>query len=326
MSDDALDQVIAEEQEQADANDAILQELQAEPLSFWLTSRSAHESGSSRCPMLRYLGYHAGPFGYGWQPRAQSIPLATGTYTDHGISLVLQWLIDQGNNPDVTQFSEADPTAAPPQLYLTTTAEYQQTIRCAARHALDAYQAAIRKPGFLNPETEQDQAAQYALMFEQMSLIEGLTWVYCLYQIPQLLSEGRIIGVQSEEVFVSDCDCGIGDFLAMPADHAGRGYTGHGILAKPDFLRERFSDSGLEYHELKTASMARKDWQESWETKAQFILSILGVERRLEREVTSTYVHGLLKGKRDRERQEDGTYSGPKKQQSFLCYAYYKDG
>jgi hypothetical protein len=40
------------------------------PIS-WLTDRSRYETGTGRCPRQRYLGYHAGPTGYGYVKRGE---------------------------------------------------------------------------------------------------------------------------------------------------------------------------------------------------------------------------------------------------------------
>ena len=48
------------------------------PLDLWYTDRSRYETGTGHCQRARYLQYHAGPHGYGWAPRASSVPLVTG--------------------------------------------------------------------------------------------------------------------------------------------------------------------------------------------------------------------------------------------------------
>src|SRR5262245_8391507 len=46
--------------------------------AIWFTDRSRVKLGLGRCPRARYLGYHAGPSGYGITLRRESLPLATG--------------------------------------------------------------------------------------------------------------------------------------------------------------------------------------------------------------------------------------------------------
>lgn len=282
----------------------------AERTSLWLTSRSAHEAGTLNCPFYRFLSYHAGPYGYGFQRRAHSLPLVTGTYVDKGISAVAQWLIDY-----FTATSQ-QPATAP-----------DEVIRWAASLASQKYRATVEKRGILTLASDDAEglARLNTTINEQTTLIEGLVWTFCLVRLPVILAEYRLRYVQSEETFVEGCTCGLGDLVGEIDDHERRGCLGIGMQSRPDLLASRWSDDAWTYIELKTASNAKRAWNESWERKQQFLLGILGAERRLGVEITHAWVEGLVKGARKRDYGVTDM-SAPKKQQNCLCYGRLRLG
>ena len=280
-----------------------------QPTTLWLTSRSAHERGTAHCPFARFIDYHAGPYGYGFQRRALSLPLVTGTYVDKPLSAISQWLIDATEAAGGKQ-----PTHAP-----------DEVIRWAANLAVEKYRSVVSKRGILALAAD-DPAGKVRLeqtISEQTTLIEGLVWTFALRRLPQLLAEYRFRYVQEEETFVIGCSCGLGDMIGEISDHEARDCTGIGEQSRPDLLGQRWDGTGWGYIELKTASNAKRAWNNSWERKVQFLLGILGAERRLGHEISHARVEGIIKGARKRDYGATDP-SAPKKQQNWLCYAYLR--
>lgn len=280
--------------------------LTPERTSLWLTSRSTFERGTQFCPWARFVENHAGPYGYGIQRRAMSVPLVTGTYSHLGITEILKWILD------ARQHSGVQPTHAPDDL-----------IRWAVQEAITKYRQVVEKRGILTmTEDDPDTAARLKrLITEQEFLIAGLTWAYALRRLPHYLREYLIVEVEGEQETVLDCTCGIGSGVGFINDHEARGCTGIGLLSKPDILGSRHVDQVYGYTELKTAGVARKAWNDSWERKQQFLMGIVGAENRYGVEITHAYVEGLIKGQR--KRNYPFTEDLPKLQQTSLCYAYY---
>lgn len=281
--------------------------------SLWLTSRSAHELGTSHCAYARYLGYHAGNYGYGYQRRALSLPLVTGTYVDKPISAIAQWLID------ATASTGQQPTHAP-----------DEVIRWAARLAVKKYHETVTRRGILalaevDAETNRETLDRLNWVInEQVTLIEGLVWTWCMLRLPALLREYRLIAVQSEEEFVIGCTCGLGDRIGTIADHESRDCRGVGELSRPDLLMQRFDDHTFCYTEIKTTSQAKRGWNATWEHKPQFLLGMLGSERRLNTEFSHARVEGIVKGRRTRDYVDRNDPTAIKKQETALCYAYLR--
>ena len=274
---------------------------------LWLTDRSRFERGTQFCPFARFQEYHAGPYGYGFSRKALSVPLATGIYVDRGLSSVCQWIIDARKS------SGTQPTHAT-----------YEVITWAAELAVEQYHAVIAKRGVLTLAADDpDTLARLNLLVaEQSCLIEGLIWAWCLVRLPQILEAYELTDSQTEEMHVLDCTCGIGSGIGELADHEARDCTGIGLQSKPDCLARRRSDGTYAYIEFKTTSQAKRAWAEGYERKQQLIIGILGAERRYGINISHVWVEGLVKGAR----KEDYPYGEgkPKRQQSFLCYGYYR--
>lgn len=273
---------------------------------LWLTSRSTIETGTTYCAFRRFIENHSGPYGYGIQRKAMSVPLVTGSYAHEGLALILGWCLEArlktGNQP----------TEVPPEV-----------IRWAIQEAILKYRHVIAKRGFMtalqdNPE---DNLKLALLITEQEWLIEGLTWAWCLTRLPQYLAEYKIISVEEEEEYVLDCTCNVGSGIGTIDDHELLGCGGIGLLSRPDVLGQRWSDGSYNYTEFKTAGVAKKKWNDSWERKQQFLMGIAGAERRHGVEIGSFSVEGLIKGQRKSDNWNDA--SAPKLQQTALCHVYY---
>ncbi|HET9253866.1 MAG TPA: hypothetical protein VFO16_01530 [Pseudonocardiaceae bacterium] len=277
------------------------------PTQMWHTSRSAFERGTSYCPFARYVEYHAGPFGYGFQRKAQSLPLVTGTYTHAGPTAILQWVID------ARQHNGVQPDAVP-----------DDVVRWACEQAIEKYKKVIHTRGVLTYGGDDPEATRRleTLVTEQSYLIEGLIWQWALQRLPVYLRDYVIVAVEEEETLVLDCTCGMGDRVGDVSDHESRGCLGIVLQSRPDLIASRRSDGAYGYVEFKTAGQARKTWADSWERKQQFLMGIVGAERRHGVEITHTWVEGLIKGKRQRPWGSDP--ETPKIQDTMLCYPYYK--
>lgn len=276
---------------------------------IWLTSRTTFENGASFCAFRRYVETHAGTFGYGFQRKALSVPLVTGTYIHKAPELILKWILE------TRQRTGTQPAFAP-----------DEVIRWAIEETIAAYRKVIDKRGFftiLKDAPEGNERLAY-LITEQEWLLEGLVWAWAVGRLPAILAEYQIVSVETEEEYVAACTCGLGNGLGTINDHELRGCGGIGVLSRPDVLAARWSDGAYAYFELKSASVARKKWADSWERKQQFMLGILGAERRLGVEITHAYVEGLVKGQRKSDNWNDP--NGQKIQQSCLVHSYFSPG
>lgn len=265
-------------------------------MALWYTDRSRYETGTGECPERRYLTYHAGPSGYGFVRKAESLPLATGTGVHHGTQLLGQFCLD---NPEAREIPLS-------------------TIRAAASAACTAYETEVRSRGIAQWA---DQTSLEFLIAEQSALIHGLVWCAGLEFFPWLLDTHEVLCVEREFTHVLACTCGLGDGVGSAADHEARDCNGICLQTRPDLItRHRLNPTLHAYWEYKTTSRITKAWQDAWETKIQFHASILPVEAELGIRVSETYVVGLWKG--DRREGSDKV----KRQNSVLCYGYLKPG
>lgn len=272
------------------------------PLTLWLTDRSRVETGLEHCARARYLGSHAGPHGYGWQKKAQAIPLVTGTLVHDPLAGILQELHDQeettGQTPEVT--------AALVQHHVA--------------RAIATYEHTVATRGLALTIPEEELAARVR---EQTTLIAGLVWTWVRVALPTFLATYRIVQVEQEEVCVLGCDCGLGDLIGTAADHDARDCQGIGWMTRADLIAEHRLAGTLSYHEFKTTGDASANWEAQWKHRVQLVAGVLGAEVRLGREIDQVYIHALIKGQyRSEYVAETRRYEGPKYQNSTLVYGY----
>lgn len=276
-------------------------------LALWLSSRSAYERGTQYCPFARWVENHAGPYGYGYSRKAMSLPLVTGSYTHEGCTEILQWILDARGSSGI------QPEYAP-----------EEVIRWSASLMVEKYRKVVEKRGILTmAQDNPDALANFQRVInEQTTLIEGLIWTWAILRLPVILRDYLIIVIEEEEEYVIGCTCGLGEGIGGFSDHAVRACGGIGLQSRPDVLLERRIDHAYCYTELKTSSMAKRAWAESWERKQQLILGCLGAEKRHGVEISHVRIEGLIKGQRKR----DYPYGNeqPKTQQNSLCYGYYE--
>jgi len=264
------------------------------PSLFWLTDRSRYKTGTSRCPRQRYLGYHAGPTGYGFTARRESLPLITGIAAHEGAEGFTQILRQHDRLP--TQ----DETRA---IVAAVTATY------VARTEARGYRGILG--GAHTEET----------ITEQCTLIAGLLWALRLKILPFIHQSYRVIAVEQERLHILSCACGAPRFDL--AEHARRGCTGMALQLRTDLIAQRRGGQSLAYFEMKTTGWDSAAWAEQWETDAQLGLGTLDALELYGAEVTELFIIGLNKGAR---RKDQNDPEGRKRQYSALCYGYCREG
>lgn len=266
------------------------------PLTLWLVDRSRHEQGRGHCQRARYLGYHAGPHGYGWQRKAQSIPAVTGQLVHSPIAEVLEIVRREDRLPADLEVHSAIATGV---------AEYNKQVD----------QRGLR--------LTTDEADLRLRTLEQTTLLAGLVWSWCRTVLPAWLKEWKVVLVEQEYTTVLGCTCGLGDRVGSAEDHDARECQGIGWMTRADFVAQHRLSLTYAYNEVKTTSDASMNWEATWPHKVQLMAGIMGAEDALAAPIDSIYIHALVKGKRTGEyNPEFKNYSGPKYQQTPLVYGY----
>lgn len=265
---------------------------------LWFTDRTRFKTGTSRCARARYLGYHFGPSGYGITSYSEAMPLATGRYVASGIEGFLAVLAATGELPDLT---------ATRQTIALVQAEYEAQI--AAR-------------GF---RSQRASDTTDFLAKEQSTLIAGLLWTIRLQFLPWFHTQYELVEHEREHLVLLDCTCGA-PAIDHEAEHYRRGCDGIAYMQRVDIIARHRQSQNLAYFEVKTTGWESSAWAEQWETDYQLGLGTLGMRERYGAEVTELFIVGLNKGSRKREKDELGIESGPKRQQSALCYGYCRPG
>lgn len=264
-------------------------------MSLPLTDRTRYLTGLQQCAMKRYLQFHAGPYGYGYQRKTTHIPLATGTYVHGALAAILNEVKDSGKVPSLTAI----------RLILSIQlAQYKREIDTATFAGVSAQ--------------DLDGVIQ-----EQFTLVKGLVWAWVRVVLPTLVKEYEVVSVETEEVIDLGCDCGKG----APEDPHEELCLGVTQMSKPDFVLRHRVDKTLSNHDFKTTSLLTDQWIQEFKDSVQMAVGTLGVEARLKEPVETYFIHPLIKGQRKNDYDPDTKeYSGPKRQNSFLCYLYYRPG
>jgi len=270
------------------------------PLTVWLTDRSRYKLGTGRCGAARYLSYHFGPTGYGITAKAESVPLTTGLSAHEGIEAFAT----------ILQQHDRLPT--------------QEETRAIITEVQATYLAKVTARGFrgivAGPST--DETIQ-----EQCVLISGLLWAIRIKFLPWLHQSYRVVLVEQERAHMLSCTCAAGQ--AAPFDlHVARGCEGSVLMLRTDLLAQRRTGGGLAYFEIKTTGWDSDAWAEQWETDFQLALGTIDVKQTYGEEVTELYIVGLGKGsrKKDKYAGEAEGVTPMRRQQTALCYGYYKPG
>jgi hypothetical protein len=271
---------------------------------LWLCDRSRYDRGLGQCNFARFKEYHSGPHGYGIRPKAQSVYASTGIYL-HDVAKGIVDIFSNDWGSDI--------------------AKYRNDVRKVIHATVARYYRLIDARGFC----EGDAAENIRIVEEQAALVEALGWIYYHKLLPWLMKEFELVSAELEEEMVADCTCGLPPGIGDFADHVARNCTGIGWMSRLDLILKRRSDGAVGWHEYKTSSNPHQDtWIAGWADNVQFASGLVAAERRLGYEISHYYVHGFDKGRRKRMEYDPETrkYGGPKKQDTFLCYAYYKPG
>lgn len=270
---------------------------------LWFTDRSRYETGTGRCAMRRYLGNHAGPSGYGFTRKAESVPLTTGTAFHDGLEGLARILQDTNALP-------------------TTDHTRQIIAEARARYEKKLLDKGFRGGMFTSPIIEETIKEQSALLF-------GMIWCLTLKFIPWLHQHYRVLQVEQERLHFLSCTCGAGA-NAEQAAHDARGCTGQALMIRSDLLCEHREGRHLAYFEGKTTGWESDAWAEQWETKPQLGLGTLDLEAKYGQTVSEIYIIGAQKGARKKDREgilpAEHPLTGMKRQQSSLCYGYCRPG
>jgi hypothetical protein len=262
------------------------------PLTLWLTDRSRWKKGVSSCARARYLGYHAGPGGYGITARRESLPLATGISVHQGEEMFCEILKREQRLPDIHETRD---------IVATIVAGY------LARVEARGYRGILG--GEHTEETIKEQAA----------LISGLLWALRLHFLPWLHENYKVVAIEKERLHFLTCACGAPKLDTE--EHIRRGCTGKALMIRTDLLAEQRRGRSLAYFETKTTGWESDAWADQWETDPQLAMGTVDAQELWGAEVTELFIVGLAKGRRakDRYNPED-----MKRQQSPLCYGYVR--
>lgn len=268
------------------------------PLNLWLTDRSRHTTTLGHCWRDRYLSYHAGPHGYGWQQKAMGVPTTTGTLVHAPIAAVLKEV----------QRTDAIPSAA----FI-----YHEAIK----PALLEYVRIVEERGLANIV---DEDALRIRTNEQLLLLEGLVWTWATVCLPTFHVEQRILHVEEEGLTVIGCTCGLGDGVGDPTDHDARECQGIGWMTREDCISESRTVAGAyTYDEFKTTGDASMNWEAQWYHQVQLMAGVLATEKRHGIQVSAARINALIKGRYDATWNPDtASKTGPKFQNSPLVYAW----
>ncbi len=242
-------------------------------LTIWLTDRSRHETGTGHCRRARFLGSHAGPNGYGWNRKAQSVPLVTGMLIAQVQEQIHRWILEHGNGshmPSDTQIQDWITAAL---------VEYVRTVeKRGLSHIVDAAELLKR-------------------VLEQTTLLESLIWLWVDVGLPQLLAEWRIVLVESEELSILGCTCGLGDRMGTGEEHDLRGCNGIGWMTRGDLVcQSLMQEDRYSYHEFKAPGETTQNTDAAWLYRVQLIAGVMGAEDRIGHAIDEVYLQQLVKG------------------------------
>lgn len=269
------------------------------PLTLWLTDRSRYTTGTGLCETARYHRYHAGPTGYGWVKKRESLPLMTGGFTHTALEVLFLHL---------QQYD-----ALPPRT----------VIHQAIDQATKAYGRKVEARGFrglLQSETSD------LVLLEQQYLLTGLVHAFAQTVLPWIHTTYRIIRAEQERLYVLDCTCGLTSAVIDANAHDARGCHGVAQQLRLDCLAQHRQSQHLANFESKTTGWAMENWAPRWETRPQLSISSFGVKEEYGQEITENYIIGLYKGARRKVKSADPFESDTVRQDSPFCYGYFRPG
>lgn len=268
--------------------------------AIWFTDRSRYETGTGKCAFRRYLTNHAGPTGYGWVRKGESLPLATGTAFHTGLGMLTEILRTTDKLPS------------------------ENEVRAIIRVCRDDYETLLTEKGYSSGGLFSSAITEETIK-EQSSLIHGLIWTIAVRFLPWLHDTYRVLEVEQERLHFLQCTCGAGPM--EQAEHDARGCHGVALMLRTDCLAQHRQGQHLAYFEGKTTGWESDAWAEQWEIKPQLGLGTLDLDTRYGHEVSELFIIGVNKGSRKKDRNDEGTpFEGMRRQQSPLCYGYCRPG
>ena len=270
-----------------------------QPLNLWPTDRSRWEQGREHCARSRYQGYHAGPHGYGWRRKAQSIPAVTGLLIHEPVAIILNWVKDHDQ-------------AFPPDA----------VVYAAIQQGVKTYLTIVEERGLQLTHAADDLATK---TIEQTTLLEALIWAWVRTQLAQLLQDWTIVLVESEELSVLGCTCGLGDQVGTAEQHDRRECAGIMWMTRGDVIcKSKAAPYRYSYWELKSTGYAGMNWEQQWKHRVQLKAGVLGAEQRLEITIEEVYVVALVKGRNMAAEWDpiERKASGPKISNTVLIYGF----
>lgn len=252
------------------------------------------------CARARFLEYDLG--GTGIRPKTQSLPLATGSAIHAPLAEILQAVIKGDIEVD------------------------RKFVRQVIGEHVKTYRDSCLASGFSDEVGAEGATETRYIVDEQATLIEGLVWCFWAEMLPWLRNEFEILAAEQEVNYVLGCTCGLGDGVGGPEDHAAKlrvlsqtGCQGVVLMLRPDFIARRKSDGALGVWDFKSTSGSLDATE--YEHSVQMALGCLAAEKMFGESCSHYYLLGLKKGRRSRPWKQE---TGIKKQESILCYGYYK--
>jgi hypothetical protein len=258
--------------------------------------------GLSHCLRNRWLSNDI--YGSGLANKSLSVPLATGLRTHEALENLLLWCKDQqdaGKDPD------------PPD----------EIVRDCIETSISKYETEVDECPLADVAADSEEID--VIVEEQSTLLGGLTWCWRLTRLPWILQDWNILAVEEEFELILNCTCGL-ENVGTPDIHQERGCNGIVLMTRPDLMIEHKESDLVAYVEFKTeAYVDKEDYPDKYYDNVQLALSCAAAERVLDKKVDQIFVHGMSKGgRRGNYNSITKKYESPKRQQSPLCYSYYK--
>lgn len=261
--------------------------------NYWLTDSSRISAGH-RCRMSRYLGYSAGPHGTGLTRRSMSTPLVTGV----AVHAALQTILEE------CQRNGSKEIPSDEFIQLATSVQVEKYKAQVKARGLDVAVGADHAQGSGGDRGDSEAANRVR---EQTTLLAALVFGYCRITLPVLLEEFEILKVEQEE----DLDLGSRTLLMSRRD----------LL-----LRDRTTGEAVMW-DFKSSSTINDSYVEQWKSSPQMMVGARAASYLLGEPVKRFYIDVLMKGSMKPDYNEaTGAYDGPRRQQSFLVWPYFKPG
>lgn len=249
-----------------------------------------------------FLEYYSGDHGYGQRLKSTRLELEVGSLIHELLAMML-------GLPAVA----AANLAPPPHIW---TPQMSSELQAVIIPAVERWKANVLAAGMQNRAGSGDlAAAELAYTTEEQAwLAQCLTWAFAHFKLPQLLDHYALVEWETERE------------LALGTYTWPDGNTSRFVLqTRPDLVLRRRIDRALVIGDFKSTAAASKPWREQWENSMQFAYGAEAVQAAFGEPVLWQLVLGLVKGKREGTWDaEQGKSTGPDRQNTPLCYTYYR--